>query len=277
MASHTQARRILVTGAGRGIGGAIAGRLAAAGHAVVGTVRDQDRARVLTDVARQQGLRLIFIPLDLRQHDSVETAASRVLADGPLDVLINNAGFGLFGAVEDAAAEEVARQFEVNLLGPIQLTRLLLPSLRERKGRIIWVGSLAGRQSLPFQGHYSATKAGVAALSDALRMELRPLGVQVACVEPGDISTGFTDARVTTCAGSSVYAAAAARSRAAVEHEERHAPDADCVARVVERLVVLRRLPTRVAVGRLSRTTTLLLRLLPHSFGQFAVRVLYKT
>jgi short-subunit dehydrogenase len=277
MATRTHSLRILVTGAGSGIGKAIAARLEAAGHAVVGTVRDAERARVLTDAARQRGLRLTFVPLDLGERSSVETGACRVLAGGPLDVLINNAGFGLFGAVEDAAAEEVARQFEVNLLGPIQLTRVLLPSLRERKGRIIWIGSLAGRQSLPFQGHYSATKAAVAALSDALRMELRPSGVQVACVEPGDISTGFTDARVTTNAVSSPYAEAAARSRAAVEHEERHGPDPVCVARAVERLVVRHRLPTRVAVGRLSRTTTVFLRLLPHAFGQFAVRVLYRS
>jgi short-subunit dehydrogenase len=277
MAPGTQAQRILVTGAGSGIGQAIANRLAAAGHAVVGTVRDPERAQALTDAAQQTGLALNFVPLDLALRESIETAAGRVLENGPVDVLVNNAGFGLFGPVEDAGAEEVARQFEVNLLGPIQLTRLLLPSLRERKGRIIWIGSLAGRQSLPFQGHYSATKAAVAAVSDALRMELRPLGVLVACVEPGDISTGFTDARVGTKAASPAYAAAAARSRAAVEHEERGAPGPDCVARAVERLVACRRVPTRVAVGRLSRTTTVFLRLVPHALGQFAVRVLYRT
>ena len=276
MPGGTPARRILVTGAGSGIGRAIAERLAAAGHDVTGTVRSPERVRALTEAARQGGLRVSFVPLDLGSREAVEAAVREVLMCGPVDVLVNNAGCGLFGAVEDASAGEVARQFEVNLLGPIQLTRLLLPSLRERKGRIIWIGSLAGRQSLPFQGHYAATKAGVAALSDALRMELAPLDVQVACVEPGDIATGFTDARVATSAASPAYAAAAARARSAVEREERRAPGPDCVARAVERLVACRRLPTRVVVGRLGRTTAVFLRLVPHSLGQRAVRLLYR-
>jgi short-subunit dehydrogenase len=276
MPSESRARRIVVTGAGSGIGQAIADRLIAAGHSVVGTVRGTDRARALTEAARAAGVRLEYLPLDLSSALQIREAAARVTERGGVDVLVNNAGFGLYGAVEDATAEEALRQLTVNLLGPIELTRLLLPALRSREGRIIWIGSLAGRQSLAFQGHYSASKAAVAAISDALRMELRPLGVQVACVEPGDIATGFTDARVAAVASSPVYAARAARSRAAVEREERGAPGPACVARAVERLVVCRHLPTRVPVGRLGRTTSVFLRVVPHAVGQFMARRRYQ-
>ena len=124
-------------------------------------------------------------------------------------MLVNNAGSGVFGAVEHVGADDAARQFAVNLFGPLELTRRLLPSLRASGGRVIWIGSLAGRIALPFQSHYSATKASVAAVSDAMRMELRPLGVQVSCVEPGDFATGFTDARTIVDPAGSVVPAGA--------------------------------------------------------------------
>ncbi len=275
MASRSAPRRILVTGAGSGIGGAVADRLAAAGHAVIGTVRGADRATALTRDATGTRPGLTFRALDLTSPAQIEALARQILDEGGIDVLVNNAGFGLFGAVEDADADEVARQFEVNLLGPLHLTRLLLPALRGRRGRIIWIGSLAGRQSLAFQAHYSATKAGVAAVSDALRVELQPLGVQVSCVEPGDIATGFTDARRHARGEGSPYAAQAARWRVAVERGERGAPAPAGVARIVERLVARRQMPSRVPAGRLGRTTCLFLRLVPHSIGQWAASLMY--
>ena len=220
---------------------------------------------------------MTFRALDLASAPQSDALARRLVVEGGIDVLVNNAGYGVFGAVEEVAADEVARQFEVNLLGPLRLTRLLLPALRHRGGRIIWIGSLAGRQSLAFQAHYSATKAGVAAVSDALRVELRPVGVQVTCVEPGDIATGFTDARRHVGAADSAYAARAARSLAAVERAERAAPAPESVARVVERLVARRWLPSRVPAGRLGRTTCLFLRLVPHAVGQWAVSRIYET
>jgi len=275
MASRPAGRRIVVTGAGSGIGKAIAERLAQAGHDVKATVRGVERALALTEAARRAALGLSFLPLDLSSAAEADALARELTQQGGVDVLVNNAGYGIFGAVEDMPADQVARQFEVNVLGPLLLTRGLLPSLRARKGRIIWIGSLAGRQSLAFQAHYSATKAAVAALSDALRVELRSHGVQVTCVEPGDIATGFTDARVVVAVTDSPYASAAARCLAAVEHEERTAVGPDRVARVVERLVVRRRLPSRVPVGRLGRTTCLFLRVVPHSVGQYMTRKRY--
>lgn len=269
MASTTDGLRVLVTGAGSGIGAAIAVRLARAGYAVVGTVRDSARAQRLNDKARLEALPLEYRVLDLALRDQVEALASQLNAEGGIDVLVNNAGFGMYGALEDIEVDQVMRQFQVNVFGPLLLTQRLLPGLRQRRGRVVWIGSLAGRQSLAFQGHYSATKAAIASISDALRMELKSFGVRVTCVEPGDIASGFTGARVVVAGERSCYAENARRSLVAVEREERRGPDSECVARVVETLLTRRHPPSRIAAGRLGRTICLLLRLLPHAVGQF--------
>jgi NAD(P)-dependent dehydrogenase (short-subunit alcohol dehydrogenase family) len=275
MASRAGARRVLVTGAGSGIGRAVAERLARAGHHVTGTVRGAGRAHALTEGAGRASLDLRFRPLDLSLPAEADALYRELAQEGGVDVLVNNAGYGVFGALEDVAPGDAARQFDVNVLGPLRLTRGLLPSLRERRGRIIWIGSLAGRQGLAFQSHYSATKAAVAAISDALRVELRAHGVQVTCVEPGDFATGFTEARLVAGAEGSPYALAAARCLTAVEREECTADGPDRVARVIERLVGRRWMPSRVPVGRLARTTCLFLRVVPHSVGQFMARKRY--
>ena len=141
-------------------------------HSVVATVRDPERARRLTSDAQRAGMTLEYTALDLNSPDEIETFVAALEAHGGVDALVNNAGYGVYGAVEDVGADHIARQFQVNVFGPLHVTRRLLPGLRQRRGRIIWIGSLAGRQSLAFQGHYSATKAATASISDALRMEL---------------------------------------------------------------------------------------------------------
>lgn len=267
--------RVLVTGTGSGIGEAVARRLARAGHRVIGTVRDAGRAEALSAEARQAGLPLEFKPLDLVSAESIDELAQWLLAGGGVDALVNNAGCGVFGPIEVVEAAEVQRQFAANLLGPIELTRRLLPVLRERRGRIVWIGSLAGRQSLPFQAHYSATKAAMAAISDALRMELAPLGVAVTCVEPGDVATGFTAARRVCRTSDPAYAARLEASLRAVEAEERGGVAPEVVARAVERVLASRRPPSRVAVGRFAGVACVFLRLAPHSLAQWVVRRIY--
>jgi short-subunit dehydrogenase len=194
---------------------------------------------------------------------------------GGVDAVVHNAGFGVFGSVEELDEAASARQFDVTLLGPLALTRRLLPGLRARRGRVVFIGSLAGRLSLPFQAHYSATKAAIAALSDALRMELRPHGVTVTCVEPGDFATGFTAARELYSPDGSPYRGALARCHAAAERTERQAPGPDVVARVVSRLLRRRNPPARRPVGRLARTICLLHRLLPDRLRERLVRSTY--
>jgi NAD(P)-dependent dehydrogenase (short-subunit alcohol dehydrogenase family) len=275
LAGDNRQRAAIVTGAGSGIGRAVAERLARSGDRVIGTVREPSRAAALSAAARGEGLSLQFRPLELASLDEIEAFADTVVPEG-LDLLVNNAGFGIFGPVEEVDAAAVARQFQVNLLGPLALTRRLLPALRPRLGRIVWVGSLAGRVALPFQAHYSATKAAVAAISDALRLELRGSGVKVTCVEPGDFATNFTGARVTAPVAGSPYADRLAACLAAVERQEREGPGPERVAAAVERLSRRRHPPARYAVGPGAGTLCLLLRLFPDRLREWVVARRYR-
>jgi short-subunit dehydrogenase len=275
MNSPSRHKSVLVTGAATGIGRAIAIRLSDAGYVVTGTVRDAERARALTAEAAATSKPLRYLSLDLSSAASVASLVAEVEAAAGVDILVNNAGTGVFGAVEEVDATLVARQFAANVFGPLELTRRLLPGLRARKGQVIWIGSLAGRISLPFQAHYSATKSAISSLSDALRMELRPHGVRVTCVEPGDFATGFTNARQVVTVASSPYAPQHARCLAAVEKQERAAPSPDWVANLVERLCRMPDPPARVPVGENARTLCLLLRLLPDRLRALIVRKTY--
>jgi NAD(P)-dependent dehydrogenase (short-subunit alcohol dehydrogenase family) len=270
--AHRQGLRVLVTGAGTGIGQAIAERLADAGCNVVGTVRNAERAARRTQAAAPVGRSLRYVALELTDAGQIADVAARILADGGVDALIHNAGFGVFGAIEDVDGAVTERQFAVNVFGPLALTRALLPSLRARRGRIVWIGSLAGRMTLPFQGHYSATKAAIASLSDALRMELAPHGVRVTCVEPSDFATGFTDARCMARSQDSPYAAAFDRCLREVERQERGAPSPERVASVVQALLETPAPPARRPVGGNARLICLLHRLMPARWTERLVR-----
>lgn len=268
-------RRVLVTGAGGGIGDAIARRMARAGYVVLGTVRNPRRAEQRTEDATRAGLAIRYLPLQLTDESQVDAVASHVEAEGGVDVLVHNAGFGVFGAVEDVDTGAAARQFAVNVFGPLALTRRLLPGLRARHGHIIWIGSLAGRIALPFQAHYSATKAAIASISDAMRIELAPHGVRVTCVEPSDFATGFTDARCVLRGDESSYASALERCLKEVEKQERGASDPDWVARVVQEVVESSDPPPRRPVGSNARAICLLLRLIPARLAERMIRSHY--
>ena len=273
---HAEHRRtVLITGAGSGIGRAIAARPARSGFHVIGTTRDAAAATALEETARAGGWPVRILPLELTSPDSIRALTERVAAAGGVDILVLNAGHGVFGAIEDVDAHLVARQFAVNLLGPLELTRQLLPGLRERQGRVIWIGSLAGRISLPFQAHYSATKAAIAAVSDALRIELRPHGVRVTCIEPGDFATQFTAARTVVAPPGSAYRDAQERCLTAVVAQEQSGPAPEWVARIVEGVCRQTRPPARRPVGRLARTMCFVLRLLPDRVRERIVRSHY--
>jgi NAD(P)-dependent dehydrogenase (short-subunit alcohol dehydrogenase family) len=267
--THASLGTVLVTGAGSGLGQAIGLALAERGYRVFGTVRDGQRARELEAAQLGAERPVRYLPLELTSRLDLAAVTATLRSAGGLDALVHNAGFGVFGPVEDVEADAAARQFAVNVLGPLELTRSLLPQLRDRRGRVIWIGSLAGRLALPFQAHYSATKAAIAALSDALRMELAPMGVQVCCVEPGDFATGFTAARVMALRPESVYADAASRCLRAAEREEQSGPEPARVARVVAGLLAQRRMPARRPVGRWARTLCWFDRWLPAGLRQW--------
>ena len=176
---------ILVTGASSGIGYESAILLAKKGHKVYGAARRVERMEPL----KEYGIKPMS--LDVTSEESMQKCVADILAaEGRIDVLVNNAGYGYFGAIENVTLDEARRQLEVNVFGLARLTQLVLPSMREHgSGRIVNVGSVVGRVVLPFGGWYHVSKYSVEALSDALRMELKPFGIDVALIEPGGINT----------------------------------------------------------------------------------------
>ena len=176
-------RCVLVTGASSGIGEAIVTALLEQGFIVYAGARRVERMSHLAD----KGARVLS--LDITDADSIAAVLTRIERDGvELDGLVNNAGYGSYGVLEEVPIEEARRQFEVNVFGLMALTREVLPGMRRRRrGRIVNIGSMAGRIWFPVGGWYHATKYALEALSDALRVETRPFGLSVSLIQPGVI------------------------------------------------------------------------------------------
>lgn len=199
-------KAVLITGCSTGIGRATALHLAKHGHTVYATAR---RRESLADLA-QQGCQTLA--LDVCDEASMQAAVAAIeQAHGAVGVLINNAGYGSEGPLEEIPMSEMRRQFDTNVFGLMRLTQMVLPGMRgQRWGKIVNLSSMGGRLTLPGGGIYHATKYAVEALSDALRFEVRGFGIDVIVVEPGAIKTAFGDtaiARVEALDGSADYAA----------------------------------------------------------------------
>ena len=183
---------VLITGASAGLGREAAVLLAQQGHTVYAGARRADRLAALADHG------IATVEMDVTRSDDNEQAVSRVIeAEGRIDVLINNAGFGLYGPVEEIPIDEARYQFEVNLFGLAHLTQLVLPHMRAQgSGRIVNVSSMVGKVFTPLGGWYIATKHALEGWSDCLRLEAAAFGIQVVLIEPGAIHTEFGDVMV---------------------------------------------------------------------------------
>jgi NAD(P)-dependent dehydrogenase (short-subunit alcohol dehydrogenase family) len=180
-----------ITGASSGFGKLLAEHLLTLGAKVVATARRSERLASLA--TPQNAAQLQILELDVTRPDQVDGAVEQALARfGHVDVLVNNAGYGITGAVEEVSADEYAPMFETNLFGLISVTKALLPQFRERRsGNILNLSSIGGLIGLPGWGYYNATKFAVEGLSEALAAELEPLGVHVTLIEPGPFRTEF--------------------------------------------------------------------------------------
>lgn len=192
MSDSRSSRPVLVTGCSSGIGEATARRMAEEGWPVYATARRPDEL----DGLRRAGCETLA--LDVTDEDSMARAVARVEEDhGAVGVLVNNAGYGEYGALESLPMDRIRRQFETNVFGLLRLCQLALPGMRRRGwGRIVNVSSMGGRLTFPGGGAYHASKHAVEALSDALRFEVRGFGVDVVIVEPGVIRTRFGETAV---------------------------------------------------------------------------------
>ncbi len=268
-------RVAFVTGASSGIGEATAHRLLADGFRVFVGARRLDRMEKLTTQGATP------LALDLTDDASIVAAIDTIRTKaGRLDVLVNNAGYGSYGALEDVPLAEARRQFEVNVFGLSRLCQLTLPMMRAQKyGRIVNVTSIGGKMWEPMGSWYHATKFAVEGLSDCLRVEVKPFGIDVIVIEPGAIQTewaGIAADGLRQASGSGAYAALADNHARMLESTKtsRLPSPPDVVAATIARAVRARRPKTRYATGGGARTILFLKRILPDRlFDRFIWRV----
>lgn len=248
--SHTFKRVWLITGASRGIGAKIAAAALANGDAVVATARDA------SSVTQRFGTQpaLLAVSLDVT-HEAQGVAVAKAAVDhfGRIDVLVNNAGFGLLGAVEEASADEVRRVYETNVFGLLNITRAVLPYMRAaRSGHVINLSSVGGYKSGPGFGVYCSTKFAVEGLSEALHAELEPVGVKVTVVEPGYFRTEFLEGNSLVESPSTIadYDSTAGEVRKIAKAVTLNQPgDPDKLAQAMITLVEAQKVPLRLPLG----------------------------
>jgi NAD(P)-dependent dehydrogenase (short-subunit alcohol dehydrogenase family) len=183
----------VVTGSSSGIGFETSLALARNGYLTYATMRNLQKSKVLEGIAQEENLSLKAIEMDVDCDLSVKNAIDRIIDEsGRIDVLVNNAGFGLFGSLEDLEMGDIKRQFETNVFGVIRVTKNVLPTMRLRQyGIIVNISSIAGLAGIPSQTMYCGTKFAVEGLSESLSFEVEPFGIKVIVVEPGVINTEF--------------------------------------------------------------------------------------
>ena len=245
---------ILVTGASSGIGYDAAQALALRGHKVYAAARRVEKMEPL----KSNGIEVL--PLDVTDEASMQQCVKTILdRENRIDVLVNNAGYGYFGAVENVSMDETRRQLEVNLFGLARLCQLVLPTMRaQHSGRIINLSSVAGRTVIYFGGWYHVSKYSVEALSDAMRMELKPFGIDVVKIEPGAIKTDWgliaADHLKESSAGTP-YEQEGTRWANVMRwgYSSRYLSSPSVITRAILRAVESRRPRTRYCTGRFAR------------------------
>ena len=263
------APKVLVTGASSGIGQATAELFARGGYEVYGVSRSLKQG---TRRYRNGGI-LRTMSMDVTDDVSVQKVISRI---GTLDTVILATGIGIAGACEEVPMEMVRRQMEVNYYGVLRVVSAILPAMRKQTyGRIIIIGSIGGRVSIPMQSHYSSSKYALEAYSDALRMELKPFGIDVSLIEPGDTCTGFTDNRALYLPDDSPYHESVLHAVGVMEGDERNGAGPESVARAILRTARSDHPKAHVAVGLKYKSLGFLIKHLPDRVRETIVESIY--
>jgi len=260
---------VLITGASSGIGYATALRLAARGSIVFAGIRRQVDGETLL---REGAGNIKPMLIDVADQTSLLRARAKIesLREYRLDALVNNAGIALAGPLELLPLSEIRKQFDVNFFGALAAIQAFLPLLRESEGRIVNVSSISGKLASPFVGAYSASKFALEAISDALRLELRPFGICVSVVEPGSVRTPIwhrsIDASLRILDGAELerradYEASIRQMMRVAQRQESHGISPDRVARAIEKALTARRPRARYVVGAGARLRLLVARL----------------
>lgn len=256
----------IVTGGSSGIGLCTARQLAGTGC----TVYEFSRRGQSSGGVRH-------LTADVTQEEQVQQAVAQVLAEqGQIDIVVNCAGFGISGTVEFTPLTEAKRQFDVNFFGMVNVNRAVLPYMRQRKGgRIVNISSVAAPAAIPFQTYYSASKAAINSYTCALANEVRPFGISVTAVQPGDICTGFTAARAKSLAGDTEYDGRVARSVARMERDEQRGMSPDRAAKRICQVALKGRVKPLYAIGFSYQLICVLCQLLPCRLRNWIIGLLY--
>ncbi|MEN6296329.1 MAG: SDR family NAD(P)-dependent oxidoreductase [Rectinema sp.] len=260
-----------VTGATSGLGLAIAKSLANAGYTVYGAGRRQ--------ASSEMPANFIYVQTDVTSDESVQRSAHHVLVqEGHVDLLVCAAGSGISGAIEDIPVDQAKSQFDVNFFGVVRVVQAFLPALRQQKGgKIIIIGSIAGKTGMPFQAYYSASKFALEGFVESLRYEVRAFNIEACIVEPGDFRTGFTGARQKIVPDNSFYHDKFEKVIAVQEHDETHGVDPTVAGKKILRLASSRRLPARITIGPMfERFAVWVRRIIPDHWFEAFYRIYYK-
>ena len=305
---------VLITGASSGIGKACAEYMAGLGYKVYGTSRkapeDEPEAGEAgisekngqageagisgkTGQPAEAGLAgqpvesseagkngITMIRMDVCSDESVNKAVKRIIElEGEIGIVVNNAGMGIAGSVEDTSPQEAFLQMDTNFFGVHRVVRKVLPYMRKKgRGLIINMSSVGALFPIPYQSMYVAAKAAVEGMTGSLRNELRPFGIKVAFVEPGDTKTGFTGSRIMTgeSGEGSAYSEFCKKSIAVMERDETNGPDPIVVAKVVARLAERKNPPVCITVGLQYKILVFFKRLIPKSLESYILSKMYK-
>jgi NAD(P)-dependent dehydrogenase (short-subunit alcohol dehydrogenase family) len=229
---------IIVTGSSSGIGLESALLLARNGYITYATMRSPEKDTSIKTAVQKEGLPIRVVQLDVTDDNSVKNAVDHIISEASrIDVLVNNAGYGLGGALEDLSMEEIKFQYETNLFGLIRVTQAVLPTMRKQKsGRILNLSSGAGIFGYPGGSAYVSTKFAVEGLSESIAYELEPFGIKVILIEPGFIRTNFTNAMVVAKKAqdpTSPYSGLMQKIMASASELAKNASDAELVANVI--------------------------------------------
>jgi short-subunit dehydrogenase len=257
---------IIVTGASSGIGLAIANYLADKGHHVYGISRTKIHEKLVKG-----------IQADVTDYEQLKNTYQDIFdIEGRIDVVINNAGYGISGSIESTSLDDAKNLMDVNFMGVFHSTKAALPYLRESGGgKIINMSSVASRLAIPFQAFYSSSKAAINAFTEALHNEVSPYHIQACAVMPGDIKTGFTKNRKKNLQEVAIYEKRVEKSVGVMEDDERNGMDPEVAAKAIHRLVQKKHMPLYTTIGGKYRLFVVLHKLLPARFANFVVGAIY--
>ena len=256
----------VVTGGSSGIGRCTAIALSQAG------------CRVYEFSRRENPIDGVYhIAVDVTDETSIQAAIAQIIAEhGTIDILVNCAGNGISGAVEFTALSNAKAQFEVNFFGMVNMVKEILPVMRKQGyGRIVNISSVAAVAHIPFQTYYSASKAAIESYTCCLANEVKPFGISVTCVQPGDIATGFTDARRKSAVGDDIYNGRISRSVAGMEKDEQNGMKPETAGKYIAKTALRKYVKPIYTLGISYKCLSVLCKILPCRLRNWIVGLLY--